>query len=96
MKRILLIIVAILSLASCGNRTTSSDEAVSADSLFRQQDSILVKAYEYSDTIRIKYAKGLRVEYKDDGIHVHISNPDPSSHTAPMELVVKEAKSRFV
>ncbi len=96
MKRILLIIVAILSLASCGNRTTSSDEAVSADSLFRQQDSILAKASEYSDTIRIKYAKGLRVEYKDDGVHVHISNPDPSSHTAPMELVVKEAKSRFV
>ena len=84
-----------LALMACGGQSVQEGE-ISADSLFLQQDSIFAKAADYSDTIRIKYAKGLRVEYKGDGIHVHISNPDPSSHTKPVTLVITEPKTRFV
>ena len=95
MKKILLIIIAIIALYSCGNNTTTS-EAISADSLYQQHDSIFAKASEFSDTIHIKYAQGLHVEYKNDGIHVLISNPSPSSHSKPTELVITSSKSRFV
>lgn len=95
MKKVMMIIATALALVACGNKSATNEE-ISADSLFQQQDSIFARASEYSDTIKIKYAKGLKVEYKEDGIHVQVSNPDPSSHTAPVELVVTEPKSRFI
>ena len=95
MRQIILILIAALAIVSCGNKSAPS-EGMSADSLFRQQDSILANASEFSDTVYIRYAKGLRVDYKKDGIHVTISNPDPASHTKPIELVITEPKSRFV
>lgn len=96
MKRFLVLIATVAALVSCGNNT-SQNEDISADSLFQQQDSVFAKAGEYSDTIEIKYAKGLKVDYKEDGIHVIVSNPDPTAHSSkPVELVVKEPKSRFI
>ncbi len=59
MKKIFLFVLAAVTLFSCGNRTEEAE--VTADSLFQQHDSILAHAEEYSDTIVIKYAQGLKV-----------------------------------
>lgn len=96
MKKILLVLSAIMTLFACGNGTQVA-EYVSADSLFQQQDSILAHAEEYSDTIEIKYAQGLKVEYLADGIHVFISNPDPSAkHSKTEEIVITKPSNRFI
>jgi iron complex transport system substrate-binding protein len=95
MKQIYTLLMAIVMLASCSNSTQKNND-VKADSLYLQHDSIFAKAEQYSDTIEIHYAKGLNVEYKDDGVHVKISNPDPSSHSEPIEIIVKEPKQRFI
>ena len=83
-------------LLSCGN-TTKQAAYVSADSLFQRHDSLFALADQYSDTIVIKYAKGLKVEYLEDGIHVQITNPDPSvTQSVPEELIITGPSSRFV
>lgn len=48
---------------SCATAQDSKKE-LAADKLFHDQDSVLSHSEDYSDTIRIKYAKGLKVEYK--------------------------------
>lgn len=97
MKKItLLISAAILFFACNGNKQDTADTA-SADAMFQQHDSIFAKAGDYSDTIEIKYAKGLKVDYKSDGIHVLISNPDPSvKHSKAEEIVITKPSSRFI
>ncbi len=85
-----------LLMFSCGNQ---KDKAMdySADELFAMQDSALVHAEEYSDTIVIKYAKGLQVSYEKDGVHVTISNPDPKAgHARKEEIVITKPSSRFI
>ena len=68
-----------------------------ADALFQQGDSALFRAAEYSDSVVIRYARGLEVRYAEDGIHVLISNPDPSASHAPVEeMVLTEPHHRFV
>lgn len=96
MKKIFTVIAAIMCLVSCGNNAAQNED-ISADSLFQQQDSVFDMASEYSDTIEIRYAKGLKVDYKEDGVHVIVSNPDPMAHSSkPVEIVVTEPKSRFI
>lgn len=96
MKKILLFVVAVLSLYSCDNHKDIHTGG-SADEMFAQQDSALAHSDEYSDTIVIKYAKGLKVEYQQDGIHVTISNPDAKSKMSKAEeLVITKPSSRFV
>ena len=86
----------VLSLLSCGN-STKQPAYVSADSLFQRHDSLFALADQYSDTIVIKYAKGLKVEYLEDGIHVQITNPDPSvTQSKPEELLITSPSSRFI
>ena len=86
----------VLSLLSCGN-STKQPAYVSADSLFQRHDSLFALADQYSDTIVIKYAKGLKVEYLEDGIHVQITNPDPSvTQSIPEELLITSPSSRFI
>jgi len=69
----------------------------SADALFAAHDSVLAHADAFSDTIRIHYARGLKVDYRDDGIHVVISNPDPSApYSAPEEIVITHPLRRFI
>ncbi len=88
--------VFVLTLLSCGN-STKQPAYVSADSLFQRHDSLFALADQYSDTIVIKYAKGLKVEYLEDGIHVQITNPDPSvTQSKPEELVITNPSSRFI
>ena len=86
----------VLTLLSCGN-STKQPVYVSADSLFQRHDSLFALADQYSDTIVINYAKGLKVEYLEDGIHVQITNPDPSvTQSIPEELVITSPSSRFI
>jgi len=81
---------------SCARQGTGRTSP-SADALFAAADSVLAHADEFSDTIRIRYARGLKVDYRDDGIHVLISNPDPSaSYTTPEEIVITHPLRRFI
>jgi len=95
MKKIFASLLFVMTLVSCGNQT--GNKAVTADELFQLQDSVLAHAEEFSDTIEIKYARGLRVQYLPDGIHVTITNPDPSvKHGKAEEIVVTHPAHRFI
>lgn len=94
MKKTFIFFLTTLILASCNQ--TENNKAANADELFQQQDSIIAHADEYSDSISIKYAKGLEVQYADDSIYVSIKNPDPSAKHSKTETIVlskKDAKS---
>ena len=96
MKFFISFIVCVSALCSC-NGISSRRQDISADSLFRQTDSLFARADEYSDTVVIKYARGLQVDYREDGTHVIISNPDPSvKHGSTEEIVVKGPSVKFV
>ncbi|MDO4214740.1 MAG: ABC transporter substrate-binding protein [Bacteroidales bacterium] len=93
----LLVLGCALLTAACGGRQAQTASVLTADSLFQQQDSILATASAYSDTIEIRYAKGLEVSYQEDGIHVRISNPDPSAkHSKAEELIITKPATRFI
>lgn len=95
MKNCFLLGAVVLVMASCRPAPQSSNPT--ADQLFAEQDSALAKAEQYSDTIYIKYARGLRVSYEHDGIHVRISNPDPMvSNQHVEEFVITKPASRFI
>ena len=90
------ILASVMGLMAC-SATQNNDRVLLADPLFHEQDSVLMHYQTYSDTVKIKYAKGLKVEYRNDGVHVTISNPDPSVRTAkPEEIVIKKPARRFV
>ena len=83
-------------LISCATAQDGKKELV-ADSLYHDQDSVLSHIEDYSDTIEIKYAKGLKVEYKPDGIHVTITNPDPAAKASkPQHITIRKSSSRFI
>lgn len=68
-----------------------------ADELYQMADSAWNDTAEVSDTIRIQYAKGLKVDYQSDGIHVSISNPDPAAkHDKAQEILVTKPCRRFI
>lgn len=86
----------ILLLMSCGT-AQDNNRVLFADQLFHEHDSVLGHTESYSDRIEIKYAKGLKVEYKTDGIYVTISNPDPAARdAAPETIVIRKPSSRFI
>lgn len=77
--------------------TGRQQQEKSADQLFAEADSALQHAAEYSDSIEIRYARGLQVSYHADGVHVSITNPDPSVHHTPTEeFVITQPASRFI
>lgn len=95
-KTLSLLLTASLVLTAC-HLSTDGREHISADELFHEHDSALVHTDEFSDSICIKYAKGLKVEYMNDGIHVIISNPDPSAKMArPDTIVISTPAKRFI
>ncbi|NLV53774.1 MAG: ABC transporter substrate-binding protein [Bacteroidales bacterium] len=95
MKKTLFLIISLFVLVSCVNRRTT--DTVTAHALYHELDSAWMDATQYSDTIEIRYAKGLQVSYEADGIHVSISNPDPSAkYGRTEEYVIKESKHRFI
>lgn len=82
---------------SCASSSMVDTKQTSSDLLYQYKDSVLGRIYNYSDTIEIKYAKGLRVSYQPDGVHVYISNPDPSAKNTHVDsLVVTKPSRRFV
>ena len=84
------------TLLSCGNRGHGGERLL-ADELFMAQDSALSQASEFSDTVKIKYARGLQVRYEADGVHILVSNPDPSLRNRKTEeFVLTAPMSRFV
>lgn len=86
----------VLLLSACAT-TQDGRQALVADQLFHDQDSILAHSSQYSDTVRIKYAKGLKVDYRRDGIHVTITNPDPNVRNAAVHaFVIQRPAARFV
>lgn len=83
-------------LSACST-SQDSDRVLLSDHMFHEQDSVLQHTERYSDSIEIKYAKGLKVEYHKDGIHVTISNPDPSAKTSKAKtFIIRKYSSRFI
>lgn len=94
MRNLFYSIITLLLLAGCA---TQGQDGLKADKLYKGKDSVLTKAEQYSDTIVIKYAKGLKVSYQKDGVHVTISNPDPSAKSKQAEeIVVSKPANRFI
>lgn len=87
-------------LMACGGNGAESIKEISADSLYQIADSALSDTLNVSDTIKICYAKGLKVSYEGDSIRITISNPDPGAkHSKTEEVVISasQAKShRFI
>lgn len=94
MRHLLTAALSLLLLYACAPKHA---QAPKADELFHSQDSALAHADEYSDTIEIRYAKGLKVDYQSDGIHVTVSNPDPSARMSrPETFILTQPASRFI
>lgn len=95
MRKLILLFSVTCLLFSC--KDSANKKRVAVNELLEQQDSILSHTSEFSDTVEIHYAKGLKVEYLPDGIHVTITNPDPTSrHSKPEHLVITKPASRFI
>lgn len=91
-------LAAILTLVACRHTDdATASSAPVADELFQLADSATRDTALVSDTIRIQYARGLRVDYRPDGVHVTISNPDPNArHDKPQEFVITRPSRRFI
>lgn len=87
-----------MMLAGCANVAENNNELVYTGP-FLQYDSLWAHADSYPEKIEIRYAKGLRVDYRKDGIHIFISNPSVANSQAE-EFVISqgktENKSRFI
>lgn len=84
-------------LTACNGNGNQTSADISADSLFAISDSVLADTVNVSDTITIKYAKGLSISYEADGIHVSIYNPDPQAkRSRKEEFVVTHPSRRFI
>ena len=86
-----LLLVACSFLASCAS-VSYTNVRTQEGALTAQYDSLRLLADSYPEKVEIRYAKGLKVNYLPDGIHILISNPDPKAKaTAPQELVLPMA-----
>ena len=83
-----------LFLSACTNVATDNNVAFTGP--FLQYDSLWAHSGSYSEKVEIKYAKGLKVDYREDGIHVFISNPDPKARNSKTEEVVIPSSSGFL
>lgn len=97
MKKIynILCIFAALLLTACANVAETNTVAYSGP--FLQYDSLWAQSDKYPDKIEIHYAKGLKVDYRADGVHVFITNP--AVKNSPVEEVVIKGdatKKRFI
>ena len=92
MKKSIIISLALMGvLSACTN--VANDNSVAFTGPFLQYDSLWAHSGTYSDKVEIKYAKGLKVDYREDGIHVFISNPDPKARNTKTEEVVIPSSS---
>lgn len=96
-KILLLILILTVCLVACQNNGNTSTADISADSLMCQTDSALADTINVSDTITIRYAKGLQVDYTPEGIRVSISNPDPAAKNKEATVItVTKPLTRFI
>lgn len=78
-----------LFLASCANVAETNVQMKGSDILSVKYDSIYHAASRHAEKVEIRYAKGLKVDYRADGVHVFITNPDPSvKRSQPTELIL--------
>ncbi|MBQ7443647.1 MAG: ABC transporter substrate-binding protein [Bacteroidaceae bacterium] len=84
----------LLSLSACRPDRRAGATAT-ADALFQESDSARLLVAAASDSVVIRYARGLAVGYEADGVHVRISNPEAPDAGA-VELVVSGASRRFI
>ncbi len=92
----LFLLLLVFMCLSCQQQPTIGNR-LSADEFLSVEDSALAHADTCSDSIVVKYARGLRVDYRSDGIHVFISNPaDTSRHSQEEEIVIDQPASRFI
>ena len=91
-SRVILLSIVLCSISACNQKVQKTEK--SADSFI--QDTSHFDEKEYKDCIAIKYAKGLKVEYKEDGVHVTISNPSMKSKSKTEEFVINKKNNRFV
>lgn len=98
MRYSVLIIFTFVFLSSCMSTYNSTNVQTAGNAISSQYDSIRAVAENYSEKIEIKYAKGLKVDYREDGIHVFVSNPDPKARgDNAEELVIQPGKhNRFI
>lgn len=100
MKKLFTIVSVLAMLMACGGNGTETDKEISADSLYQMSDSVLTDTLNVSDTIKIQYAKGLKVSYEGDSVHILISNPDPGAKRSKQEelvISISQAKhNRFI
>lgn len=86
---------------SCSNVNYSNVQNTGAG-LSLQYDSLRQLANNYEERVEIRYAKGLKVEYTTDSIHIYISNPDEKTdgkkHATLVSIPRKQEKKakRFV
>lgn len=85
----------LVALVSCGVKTEKPQTASEGKDLLQQYDSVCSMAELYPERVEIRYAKGLEVQYQDDGIHVNIKGRGESQS---LQLVLKpgEKHSRFI
>ena len=96
-KRVLPTLLAVAMLLSCGPQSRHDSSVASANELFAAADEAIEGAGAYSDTAVIRYARGLKIDYQPDGIHVAVSNPDPAAgHSRTETFVVDKPASRFI
>lgn len=98
MRYSVLIIFTFVFLSSCMSTYNSTNVQTAGKAISSQYDSIRTVAENYSEKIEIKYAKGLKVDYREDGIHVSLS-PALSQGEGDLvsELVIQPGKhNRFI
>lgn len=71
----------------CGCASVSNDtQQQTTQALSPKYDSVYHLKDKYPEQIEIRYAKGLKVKYQADGVHVFISNPEQGGKS--LELTV--------
>lgn len=75
-------------LSACVSSSDTANVRTAGNAISPQFDSVCSLAASYPEKVEIKYAKGLRVDYRADGIHVFISNPDEKAKSKPTELTL--------
>ncbi len=95
---ILTMVLIVLTTACNGGDGARRGEPTSVDGgdLFAEKwsDSVMATTANFSDTIEIKYAKGIRIEYADSNvIFVTISHPQGLASSRPVRLRLTDRKN---
>lgn len=80
-----------LALFGCASVNNDTQQKAT-QALSPQYDSVYHFKDKYPDKIEIRYAKGLRVNYQADGVHVFISDPGASKAASQELLLPPEGK----